>query len=254
MISNLHPVAKNINKLVVATVATVALLSSEVAANELASPQLVTIATQDWAPYQIEQGDKQYGYAIDALECVMGQLQQDYRVEFVPWGRAQSGTAQGHYDGFFAASSHQGRDEYAILSDTFIEQKWSFYLHKDTVLSTDINTLKTKAVFGSRKHSNTLFWLQDNGFKTIHKTNNINDLVKLLVNRRIDAIMENEILFANAIYRANVEKGTFIKITNINKPLGVYFGKHFLNQYPSFLGKFNRATNNCHFTQPKPTS
>ncbi|QLE85517.1 transporter substrate-binding domain-containing protein [Shewanella sp. Scap07] len=214
-----------------------------------AMPNVITIATQAWPPYQIENGDKQYGYAIEALECVMTSIKQDYRVEFVPWGRAQSGTALGTYDGFFSASKHTGRDEYAILSDTFIEQKWSFYLHKDSTLATDLNTLQTKAVFGSRKHSNTLFWLQDNGFKNIHKFNHVDDLVKLLVNRRIDAIMENEILFNNALYHADVKSDTFIKVDNIEKPLGVYFGKRFLNQYPSFLGKFNQATQQCRFSQ-----
>ncbi|WP_179079035.1 ABC transporter substrate-binding protein [Shewanella sp. UCD-KL12] len=207
----------------------------------------ITITTQQWPPYQFESNRIQSGFAINALSCVMKRLNQDYRVIFLPWGRAQNGVAQGKYDGFFSASQNSTRDSYAVHSNTFIEQQWNFYLLKDTTISLDKQAIKQDAKFGSRKHANTTFWLKRNDFKVIYETTRVEELIKLLQAGKIDGIMENKLLFSDAVNRAHLSMSQFKVVPNISKPLGVYFGKIFLQSYPDFLNQFNAHTEACRF-------
>lgn len=208
-------------------------------------PNHITIATQHWPPYQQEVNGIQTGFSIHALRCVMAKMKQRYKVVFVPWGRAQNGVKTGQYDAFFAASQNEWRDEFAVLSNTFIEQKWKFYLHKDSTLSTDIDSLKASAVFGTRIHSNTDHWLHKNEFQKIRQFGSIEQLVKLLSNKRIDAIMENALLFEEEVLKAGYTMSDFKVIENMDYNLGVYFSKRLLKKHPQFLSTFNKNTNAC---------
>ncbi len=211
-------------------------------------PKLL-ISTKEWPPYQMQADQNQSGLAIDALSCVMNKLGQAYEVIFLPWGRAQKGVELGVYDAFFSASHNRMRDKYAIQSNTFIEQKWNFYLHINSYIKPNITDIKSTAIFGSRQHSNTTQWLSKNEFMIAHQTDSIDKLVSLLYHRRVDAIMENSLLFESAVARAGLDMSQFQIIQNKSKPLGVYFGKIFLAKYPDFLTKFNQHTEQCAFSR-----
>lgn len=223
------------------------LLGSLIAAQANEQVPKLSISTKEWPPYQMESNDKQTGYAIDALNCVMTRLKQDYRVIFLPWGRAQKGVELGMYDAFFAASHNDKRDIYAVQSNTFIEQDWNFYLLKDSKIPSSPTEIKSTAVFASRQHSNTTHWLVENNFMIAHQTNSIDQLIKLLIHKRVDAIMENSLLFQSAVERAELDMDQFKRVHNKSKPLGVYFGKIFLAKYPEFITDFNEHTSACSF-------
>ncbi|UJF22301.1 substrate-binding periplasmic protein [Shewanella sp. OMA3-2] len=223
------------------------LLTSQVAiAAEV--DRVITIATQEWAPYQMEVGLQNDGYAIEALACVMDKLQQPYKVVFLPWGRAQLEVKQGKYDGFFSASQNSARDRYAVLSNTFIAQQWNFYLLKHTSIPLNKDAIKSNAQFGGRKHSNTTFWLQKNNYNVIHQASSLDELIHLLEKNRIGAILESDLFFEAAAKRVNIPLSDFSVVPNLDRSLGVYFGKIFLKQYPAFLDKFNQHTESCRFT------
>lgn len=226
------------------------LLNVYLSSHSLAKPidKEILISTQAWPPYQIESSYAQTGFAINALKCVMEKMGQKYRVIFLPWGRAQNGVAQGKYDGFFSASQNDKRDSYAVHSNTFIEQKWNFYLLKETSIALNKAAIKRNAQFGSRKHANTTYWLHKENYQVIHETTRIDELLKLLITGEIDAIMENKLLFKDAINRAHIPLSALKVVPNINKPLGVYFGKIFIAKYPDFIESFNLYTEACRFT------
>ncbi|NRD74145.1 transporter substrate-binding domain-containing protein [Shewanella sp. VB17] len=225
-------------------------LNVSLSSNCLAKPidKEVLISTQEWPPYQIKSPYAQTGFAINALKCVMDKVGQKYRVIFLPWGRAQNGVAQGKYDGFFSASQNDKRDNYAVLSQTFIEQEWNFYLLKDTNIGLNKASIKSHAQLGSRMHANTTYWLHKEKYQVIHENASIDKLLKLLIIGKIDAIMENKLLFRDAINRSHISLSNLKVVPNINKPLGVYFGKVFIAKYPDFIESFNLHTEACRFT------
>ncbi|QBF83104.1 transporter substrate-binding domain-containing protein [Shewanella maritima] len=211
--------------------------------------RIITISTQEWPPYQMQTGNDQTGAAIDALACVMRRLQQPYKVIFLPWGRAQFAVEQGKYDGFFSAAKNDQRDSYAVFSEPFIAQTWNYYLLKGTQVPLDPQTIKQQAYFGSRKHSNTTYWLKQNDFQLIHQADHINELLALLQKGRIDAMMENKLLFEDAIAKAGLPMEMFEVVHNRTLPLGVYFGNQFVKRYPEFVEQFNRHTHACRFEE-----
>ena len=227
-------------------VACILLLSSPIKADQF--PDTIILATQVWPPYQQQDNDTQTGYSINALKCVMNKMNQKFKVLFVPWGRAQNGVKSGVYDGFFAASQNQWRDQFAVLSNTFIEQQWRFYFNKDYLIPNDVNQWKQITVFGARLHSNTYRWLNSNNFKKVRQFPSIESLIKLLSNKRIDAIMENSLLFEEAARQSKIPLTEFQIRDNMQYDLGVYFGKSFLKHYPQFLDTFNRHAQICRFS------
>ena len=48
------------------------------------------------------------------VRCAMDLLSEMYTITRGPWGRAQRGTEDGIYDGFFMAAKNKKRDAYAI--------------------------------------------------------------------------------------------------------------------------------------------
>ncbi|QPG58193.2 transporter substrate-binding domain-containing protein [Shewanella eurypsychrophilus] len=216
--------------------------------------EVISMTTKEWPPYQMQIGKAQSGIAIDALRCVMQNLEQKYEVIFLPWGRAQKGVELGDYDAFFSASHNLKRDNYAVQSNTFIEQEWNFYLRKNSHIKPNIIDIKSTAKFASRQHSNTTHWLHQNQFMLAHQVESVDKLVELLYHNRIDAVMENSLLFESAVTRAGLTKDQFITVHNKSKPLGVYFGKLFLAKHPDFLDKFNQHTAKCAFPRNKKTT
>ncbi|MGZ9899926.1 hypothetical protein [Shewanella gaetbuli] len=217
--------------------------------NAAAAPidKTITIATQEWAPYQ-SQDASQPNYALNALACVMNHLNQPYEVVFLPWGRAQLSVMNGLNDGFFSAAQNEQRDDYSEMSQPFIEQKWNFYLPKDTNIGLSKSAIKAKAIFGGRNHSNTTYWLKKHNYKVVYQANHLDELLPLLKLGRIDALMENELLFNTALETLGISKNKFHVVPHMDIPLGVYFGKSFLAQYPDFLPQFNQYTAKCAFS------
>ncbi|WP_394129137.1 substrate-binding periplasmic protein [Shewanella maritima] len=208
----------------------------------------ITITTQHWPPYQTMAEFDHSGYAIEALECVMDKMKQPYKVIFLPWGRAQYNVENEQYDGFFSASQNEARDSYAVLSNTFIEQKWNFYYLKDNPIPIDKEAIKQNAKFGSRRHANTTHWLNNNGYTVIHEAESLKEIINLLKLGRITAIMDNQLLFNEALKLSGIDPQRIGYIENISKPLGVYFGKKFVNDNPEFLAQFNQHTQACKFS------
>ena len=221
----------------------------------ISQPRLITITTQEWPPYHSQHRDNDgqlitQGYGITALDCVMTKMNRPYKVIFLPWGRAQNSVKKQQYDGFFSASRNEWRDQFAVLSNTFIQQEWNFYFHKQYKLPTTDSRLKTDTTFGARIHSNSAHWLIKQKFERVKTYPSIAELVKLLMARRIDAVMENALLFEEHLNQLGIKPDDFVMRRNIRFDLGVYFGKHFLTEHPGFLSQFNRYTEQCRFSYP----
>ena len=147
-------------------------------------------------------------------------------------------------DGFFAASQNSYRDSYAVMSTIIAEQKWQWYLLAENPLTPKSKTFKQQAEVGAFIGANMLKWLEKNNYNVASRALNTEILLKMLLKKRLDAILTNNHVTDALIERYKVAD-KIKSYVNKNKPLGVYFSKIFLSRYPAFLARFNEEVLEC---------
>lgn len=209
------------------------------------APEVVTLGTQHWPPYQVEQQNQLSGIAVDAVACVLKRMRQRYRFVVKPWQRVQNEVASGTLDGFFSASQNHKRDQFAIQSTPFIQQRWVFYLLKDSPILADVDSIKTQAKLAARQSSNAHNWLVSNGYQVGASPYDVEALIGMLYRKRVDAVMENSTVFEYHLNKSEFDFNDFNRVLNLEHNLGVYFGKLFIKKHPEFVERFNQQVAYC---------
>ncbi len=207
-------------------------------------PSRLLLTTQLWPPYQTHTDGQIDGLATLKAKCALGKMNQPYQITMTGWDRAQLLVQSGKQHGFFVATQNTNRDEYASLSVPLGHLKSSWYFAPG--ISPNISelsklSLKVSAKFGSNKW----FQLKRQGFNVVKKPRNTKALLKLLKDREINAVLEDELVFRNELHKAGLPNDYFKSQLLETKPMGVYFLKSFLAKYPGFLDQFNNAAQLC---------
>jgi len=213
-------------------------------ANENKKP--VTLTTHNLYPYGYYNGQNEFiGSAVDVVRCVFDQMDQPYKIEVVPWKRAQRMVLKGTADGFFAGSQNAKRDGYAVMSAVIADQNWTWFLRKDRKMHPLDPDFKRTALVSSFLGANMQRWLVSNGYKVDgHEPVDTNLLLKRLLGGRIDAALANDQVMKALLVASKTEDKVFL-VLNRSKPLGVYFSKETLSERPTFLEKFNSHVADC---------
>lgn len=217
------------------------------------SEDKVHLTTHNLCPYGCYKGnasnqqfeDSNYtGVAVDVVRCVLQEMEVSLEISVVPWERAQRMVIHGKADGFFAASQNDSRDEFAVISDIIADQKWQWYLLKDNPLDPTRPSFKQQATVGGFIGANMLKWMEAEGYDVRARPVNTEGLLKMLLSKRVDAIMANNYVMETLLKKYGVtnQVKTFV---NKYKPLGVYFSKTFVSERPTFLEDFNGNISSC---------
>lgn len=207
-------------------------------------PERLLLATQEWFPYQYQVNGVMKGPGIDKVKCVMRVMQQPYQLTMTKWDKAQLQTEVGSQHGFFLASHNSKRDEYAVYSDALADQKWSWFSLSE---ASEINSsmfksqVEVAALFGSNKW----YWLQKNGYQVSKKPRTSKALLELMLNGDVGAILGNDAVIEQTIKKMGISYRAITRTKMKSQPLGVYFSKAFVTQYPRFLTEFNQAAKQC---------
>lgn len=67
----------------------------------------------------------------------------------------------------------------------------------------------------------------------------------MLLNKRIDTILSNDLAMNETLEKIHLHPEHFRIVLNKNKPLGVYWSKHFLAEHPDFLDSFTALIPQC---------
>jgi polar amino acid transport system substrate-binding protein len=184
------------------------------------------------------------GVAVDRVRCVLDKMEIPSEIQVVPWRRAQLLVERGMVDGFFAASQNSLRDEIAVKTAIIADQKWNWYLLKDNPLSPENTTFKQKATVGGFVGANMLKWMKKQNYNVKATPKNTEGLLKLLLARRVDAVMANNHVMQALLKKYGVEDQVKVYL-NKDKPLFVYFSKDFLKKQPLFIEQFNEFVSGC---------
>jgi polar amino acid transport system substrate-binding protein len=217
------------------------------------SEEKVILTTHNLYPYgSYPPGEKEMviadetfkGVAVDRVRCVLKKMDTPLEVQVVPWRRAQLLVKRGNADGFFAASQNESRDEFAVKTMSIADQQWNWYLLKENSLSPRDQSFKEKASVGGFVGANMLKWMQEQNYKVTAIPNDTEGLLKILLARRVDAVMANNYVMQALLQNYGVEDQVKIYL-NVDKPLFVYFSKEFIKSRPMFIEKFNNLIPEC---------
>ncbi|QTA84383.1 substrate-binding periplasmic protein [Desulfonema magnum] len=210
------------------------------AQNQTPKKSKIILTTQNVSPYVIVDKNGTFkGYAANSVQYALKKMKRPYEIKIFPWNRAQMMVKRDMADGFFPASQNNIRDEYAVISETIAEQKWNWYMLKSNPSDPADPLFKEKATVGGFMGTNMLQWLKKNNYNIKGNPNNSESLLKMLLNKRIDAILANNMETDEIIKNEKIED-RFKVITLKDKPMGIYFSKIFLKKNPCFLKKFNK--------------
>jgi polar amino acid transport system substrate-binding protein len=184
------------------------------------------------------------GVAVDRVRCVFKKMDTPLEIQVVPWRRAQLLVIRGDADGFFAASQNDSRDEFAEKTSIIADQQWNWYLLKDNPLSPRDKNFREDASVGGFVGANMLKWMEEQSYNVTATPNDTEGLLKILLARRVDAVMANNYVMQELLQNYGVEDQVKI-YSNTDKPLFVYFSKEFLKSRPMFIDKFNHLIPEC---------
>jgi polar amino acid transport system substrate-binding protein len=217
------------------------------------SEEKVILTTHNLYPYgSYPPGEKEMvvadetfkGVAVDRVRCVFNKMDTPLELQVVPWRRAQHLVKRGSADGFFAASQNDARDEFAVKSMIIADQQWNWYMLKENPLSPRDQSFKEKASVGGFVGANMLKWMQEQNYNVTATPNSTEGLLKLLLARRVDAVMANNYVM-NALLQNYMAEDQVKIYLNTDKPLFVYFSKEFLKSRPMFIERFNNLIPEC---------
>lgn len=179
------------------------------------------------------------GPAVELVRDIMKRMNIELEIQVWPWERAQALVIDGLADGFICASQKDSRDNFAVMSEIIADQNWNWYLLEENPLDPNSKSFKEDAIVSGYIGSNMLKYMIENNYRIKGTPNTTENLLSMLLAKRIDAVMANNYVMAELIIKNNVQR--LIKTyTFMEKPLGVYFSKEFLKKYPNFLNEFNK--------------
>ena len=183
------------------------------------------------------------------VRCAMDMIGKPYTIFNLPWERAQRGTIDGTYDGFFIATRNEKRDAYAVFSETFYAIKWLYVVNKDSAIFPDQPEFASKR-FAADQGSARLLWLKERfGKGEISEAVTVVDtpgqILKMLSANRIEVGLMNDHSFSSSIHDLSLDPQNFKTFLVRDTPAGVYFSKRFLTDNPEFMGIFNNAVLKC---------
>jgi polar amino acid transport system substrate-binding protein len=206
----------------------------------------VRIATHDQPPYGTYQADKSFdGVAVKVISCVLKRMDRQFSIEVYPWERAQLLAEKGVVDGFFPATIKTERLVWAEASVVIAEQKWIWYLPKNSTLDPASAEFKKSAKVGAHFGSNRLKKLEAEKYNVVLNPQSDLALLEAFLLGRAEAILGGDLAIAQAMKELKVEPNDFRMVLAQDSPLHAYFGKKFLQSEPDFLKRFNSHVSVC---------
>lgn len=182
------------------------------------------------------------------IECAFDKIGKELEIIIVPWKRAQMGTKNQVYDGFFVAAETPQRNKYATRSVGILSNDWLFIQLASAyraVQSANFWEQSFTANLGTAK----IKWLESKAEKgqitgRLITAKSIQAAWGLMLNQRADVLLENRLNFERLQREA---PSPHLLKTQIAREVsqGVYFSHAYLDNHPNFLTEFNQAVQKC---------
>lgn len=205
----------------------------------------IMINTQDWPPYQTIENNKIGGIATKTLECVLKRMKLDYKINVLPWKKAQEDVKIGKAQAFYAAGVTNERNSYAVPTNKIADYKWIWILLKNSNLDPNKNEFKKEAIVATKFGTGPEFFLIENNYKSISSPKDVEKLFEMLQGKRFDAFLTPEEPVLELFKNKQINKDNFKFIFHSNNPLVFYFSKKYIAKNKNAVPIFNSFLKNC---------
>jgi len=182
------------------------------------------------------------GGSVEHVKCILDKMHFKHQIRALPWRRARQDVHASVIDGFFTAVAIDEASDYATFSAPLVLENWYWFWRKDMAAPVSWKeNFQVGVILGGQQEA----ILTNEGFSDFVTANNIEQLVKLLMSKRVDAVLLDKEQFETVAKKMNIAPALYSSRFFRYMPLGVYFGAPFLNQHPDFLTAFNNRISRC---------
>ncbi len=191
-------------------------------------------------PQQV--GELVQGGSVDHVKCILEKMKVKYEIRSLPWRRARQEVHASVIDGFFTAVSIDDASDFATFSAPLVLENWYWFWRTDMVAPISWKAhFQIGVILGSQQEA----ILSNEGYSDFVTANNLEQLTKLLLSKRIDAVLLDKEVFEKTAAKMHISSRDYKSRFFRYMPLGVYFGAPFLVQHPDFLSAFNSRIDSC---------
>lgn len=202
----------------------------------------VVLGTNVTSAYSANYAARTLGGSIEHIECIFNRLEHPQRILPMPWRRAHQEVRKHTIDGFFTTILFDDADIHGALSEPLVLENWYWFWRADTP---EPESWQKNYRIGAILGSPQALWLEQQKYSEPMSANNLPQLLKLLFSKRIDVILADKEHFERAATTLGIDNASYQFRFYRYVPLGVYFGRHFLKEQPTFLAQFNRHIYHC---------
>lgn len=182
------------------------------------------------------------GGSVEHVKCILDKMQVKYQIRALPWRRARQDVHASVIDGFFTAVAIDEASDYATFSAPLVLENWYWFWRKDMAAPASWKEhFQVGVILGGQQEA----ILTNEGFSDFVTANNMEQLVKLLMSKRVDVVLLDKEQFETVTKKMNIANTQYNSRFFRYMPLGVYFGAPFLTQHPDFLSAFNSRISSC---------
>jgi len=186
--------------------------------------------------------ERAQGGSVEHVKCILDNMQYQYQLRSLPWRRARQDVHANVIDGFFTAVAIDEASKYATFSAPLVLENWYWFWRKDMA---DPASWKGRFHVGVILSGQQEVVLSNEGFSRFVTANSTEQLVKLLMSKRVDVVLLDKEQFETAAKKMNIAEANYYSRFFRYVPLGVYFGAPFLSRHPDFLNGFNNRIGSC---------
>jgi len=214
---------------------------AQVKASHLQKP-LVVLGTNVLQKKSQQPNEMVQGGSVDHVKCILDKMQVTYQIRSLPWRRARQDVHASVIDGFFTAVAVDDASDFATFSAPLVLENWYWFWRTDMVAPPSWKeAFQIGVILGSQQEA----ILSNEGYSEFVTANNIEQLIKLLFSKRVDAVLLDKELFEKTTKAMHISSRNYQSRFFRYMPLGVYFGNAFLLHQPDFLTAFNSRISLC---------
>lgn len=222
------------------TVLRLLFLSALIHASSLYAQPEIRLVVPDFKPYTYEENNEIVGYGVSTVLKILDKMTVPYTLSIVPnYGRALAELSHDRADALFLASQNEERNRVARFYGPIVINRWIWFVNSDDHgLTPDSDHFKEQARIATLLNTNTHRWLETHDYKVTFAGSDVAQLIDLLSNGRVDAVLIAELVFKDAL-RLRGAKAEFREYIHSERDFGIYFSKRFLRLNEGFLEQFD---------------